>query len=91
MSIKSFKRFYFSDVLSCFVHSFQISTFHIPMLDMLLTEHNQFIYYYVDGKNILCEIKFASDEEALKYFLNSNLTKKETLILQDNLTEAVMH
>jgi hypothetical protein len=88
MSIKSFKKLQFSQLLADFVHSFQISTFNIPLLPALYIE--PYTYYYVDPLKKLCEIKFNDRNQAMEHFTTQHLAKKELLIVQDYANQHVI-
>jgi hypothetical protein len=88
MSIKSFKKLQFSQLLGDFVHSFQISTFNIPLLPALYIE--PYTYYYVDPLKKLCEIKFNDRNQAMEHFTTQHLAKKELLIVQDYANQHVI-
>ena len=88
MSIKSLKKLQFSQLLADFVHSFQISTFNIPLLPALYID--PYAYYYVDPSKKLCEIKFNDRNEAMQHFTSQHLAKKELLIVQDYANQHVI-
>jgi hypothetical protein len=88
MSIKFFKKLQFSQILAEFVHSFQISTFNIPLLPVLYLEPCS--YYYVDEFKKLCEIQLNDRNKALQYFAAKHLSKKELLIMQNSADHNVI-